>query len=755
MRLTLRTLLAYLDDILEPAQAKEMGQRIEESSFAGSLVNRIREVLRRRRLTAPAVSGPGAGLDTNTVAEYLDNTLSPEGVVDVEKICLDSDVHLAEVAACHQVLTLVMGEPVEITPQMRERMYALGPTNRKVTSGDVGSTGKLAAEVSGNGAGTEIRLGQHPGENGRAVDTDGKLDSPVEIPDYLRPQPIWRRALIPTSIAIAAVVWFWLVAKESPFGKPGETKSNLALKANGKSAVSGVNAPATDVTLQGSQLAANDNASRTAGVTNPNLPPPPDTPEVPSAAAIKPQEVVSRPQPVQTTPAESKTATAPAAAASATDPQRPATKKPAAVNDANDPADARPAFVSTPASLLKYLSAEGILMNVEATDGQWRVIPRRSLVHPGEPVAVPEPFEATFSTLDDKAQVLVYGNSIVRSLGVTAAGESGLELNRGRVAMRRAAGAASAPDDDPNGNPQAIAIGLAVRGELWRIELHSSDAVFAVEAQPGEPSQFEQAVVPPASSVTFYVVAGEVRISNGIDQQSIIGPATLSLPMPRVAGITPPAADAPDAAGQLPAAVSSPDTPLPKWLVGSPMSAAAKQNARLFEKEFDPTDPVRLSLGGTKDHKIPELSRLAVECLGLIGDYTSLVETLPPEKGQHEESRKAAISGLRIWLPQAPENRSLLKRELAKHFKPDDVATIYELLWGYSETDARTKPVARKLVDWLGHDEIAVRELAIYQLQRLTNRRFEYRANATPSQRVSSQKRWIEYTKDGTLLPGK
>ena len=50
MRLTLRTLLAYLDDILEPAQAKEIGDKLNESSFASSLVSRIREVMRRRRL---------------------------------------------------------------------------------------------------------------------------------------------------------------------------------------------------------------------------------------------------------------------------------------------------------------------------------------------------------------------------------------------------------------------------------------------------------------------------------------------------------------------------------------------------------------------------------------------------------------------------------------------------------------------------------------------------------------------------------
>src|SRR5947207_9121677 len=141
MRLTLRTLLAYLDDILGADQAREIGEKLNVSSFASSLVSRIREVMRRRRLTAPTLSGPGMGIDPNTVAEYLDNTLAPDGVADVEKICLESDVHLPEAAACHQILTLALGEPVEMSAQSRERMYALGPSAAKVdVSPLVGST---------------------------------------------------------------------------------------------------------------------------------------------------------------------------------------------------------------------------------------------------------------------------------------------------------------------------------------------------------------------------------------------------------------------------------------------------------------------------------------------------------------------------------------------------------------------------------------------------------------------------------------
>lgn len=124
MRLTLRTLLAYLDDSLEPAKAKEIGQKIAESEPARELIERIKQVTRRRRITTPPATGPGK-LDSNTIAEYLDNAVSPEAAADVEAICLSSDVHLAEVASCHQILTMVLGEPMTVPPTAKQRMYGL------------------------------------------------------------------------------------------------------------------------------------------------------------------------------------------------------------------------------------------------------------------------------------------------------------------------------------------------------------------------------------------------------------------------------------------------------------------------------------------------------------------------------------------------------------------------------------------------------------------------------------------------------
>src|SRR5437899_1323036 len=106
MRLTLRTLLAWLDDTLSPTEVREIGRQVSDSPFAKDLVERIHRVARQRRLTVPPRTGPDA-IDANVVASYLDNELDPDRVAELEKKCLTSDVHLAEVASVHQILSLI------------------------------------------------------------------------------------------------------------------------------------------------------------------------------------------------------------------------------------------------------------------------------------------------------------------------------------------------------------------------------------------------------------------------------------------------------------------------------------------------------------------------------------------------------------------------------------------------------------------------------------------------------------------------
>ncbi len=123
MRLTLRTLLAWLDDTLPPAEVRQIGQQFSDSPFAQDLVEKIQRVTRQRRLIVPEDSGPGA-TDPNQVSAYLDNELEPERVADYEKLCLTSDVNLAEVASSHQILSL-LAQKAKVPAQARQRMYHL------------------------------------------------------------------------------------------------------------------------------------------------------------------------------------------------------------------------------------------------------------------------------------------------------------------------------------------------------------------------------------------------------------------------------------------------------------------------------------------------------------------------------------------------------------------------------------------------------------------------------------------------------
>jgi hypothetical protein len=123
MRLTLRTLLAWLDDTLPPSEVREIGKQVAESPFAKELVERIHRVTRQRRLTIPPWSGPDSA-DSNLVASYLDNELDPDQVAEFERKCLTSDVHLAEVASVHQILSLV-GQKAKVPIEARLRMYGL------------------------------------------------------------------------------------------------------------------------------------------------------------------------------------------------------------------------------------------------------------------------------------------------------------------------------------------------------------------------------------------------------------------------------------------------------------------------------------------------------------------------------------------------------------------------------------------------------------------------------------------------------
>lgn len=125
LRLTLRTLLAYLDDTLDSADSRLIGQKLAENPGAQEIVDRIQKLIRRRGIAVPPFTADGTPNDPVVMASYLSDTLHGDRVGQFEQLCLDSDVLLAEVAACHQILTVVLSQPMRVPATARRRMYAL------------------------------------------------------------------------------------------------------------------------------------------------------------------------------------------------------------------------------------------------------------------------------------------------------------------------------------------------------------------------------------------------------------------------------------------------------------------------------------------------------------------------------------------------------------------------------------------------------------------------------------------------------
>ena len=108
MRLTLRTLLAYLDGSLPAPLVADVERQLQAHETARQLLERMQQVVSRVRQEPPRLDPRDAMADPNRMAEYLDGTLDLDLLVDHERACLESDALLAEVVAGHQILSRLL-----------------------------------------------------------------------------------------------------------------------------------------------------------------------------------------------------------------------------------------------------------------------------------------------------------------------------------------------------------------------------------------------------------------------------------------------------------------------------------------------------------------------------------------------------------------------------------------------------------------------------------------------------------------------
>jgi len=815
VRLTLRTLLAYLDDILEPAQTKEIGSKLTESQFASDLVQRIREVMRRRRLTAPDVDGRDGSLDANVMAEYLDNTLSPEAVTDVEKRCLESDMHLAEAAACHQILTMVLGEPVEITPDSRRRMYGLvsqgsGDNQAAVAAGEVSKPEKEGDEIDD--------LAALP----QAKDKTETIGS--ALPDYLKPRPFWRRALAPV-VLVTAVVLFALLSitdTANNFG-PGDLAALLGRMVGLNKAVE----PAARNVAQSDQLApvkvepanphavsgkagARDQTASKQANSAPRTPviapgtaasSEPPAPAVAQSAASEKKPAIDEFAPLAAGAPTSASAKppvennakvgpsspnavsmiAPPTPAPTTPAPAPPESKPAATGGPSKvPSPPEPAPVAEPAPDVRLVSNNGILLGYDMGREDWYAVGRPGLTLPNpadspddvpkgevakiqvpapptpmvtnrraDQLVAPEPFDSQLEFGDKLCTMWLIGGTSVRLLAPSGSSRFGVELDQGRIVLR------SGGSKMPAAEYRPLVVAVAPRpatagtqnGELWQIEFLRPETQCGLEIWPDFPTKPGEDAKETSYHGTLYVVSGEIRLTESVGRQRTLSAGRW---IPLAPGDRAVATDM-NGANFRPKGSG----PTPAWLTPDThrLPTALLKIARDFEKDFLPDQPVSLSIGTiAKNERNPKVAELAVKTLALTGQYPTLVEVL----GQvpHEEAVQAAANGLRTWLPLAADHGNLLQKELNTVFEPgarsidggmDDPSIVLRLLWGYNPEDGRDRATSNQLVQWLDHDKLAVRLLAIDQIARLTGQTLRYKASMRAGERKAIKKQWEQY----------
>ena len=722
MRLTLRTLIAYLDDELQADQAKEIGQKLTESGYATALVERIKEVMRRRRLSAPELFGKGAGLDPNLVAEYLDSELTPAEVVDVEKICLDSDMHLAEVAACHQILTLVLGDPVEVRSETRSRMYGLGPvaTSDSVRANDFEGLSRdhEARQIP------MIASALNPSRNGSGEQA---------LPDYLRPKSSWRRTGLLVLVVLIGVGWLSSLLSD-PTVRSGFRPGS---RVDGDASL-----PETQAT---SEKSPSDNA-----VSQNNEPVKDHSIDQPIARIDS--STVSKPKNIRVDSTKELPGSEPEQSVVALDNKPNRTKPVAVVPTPPQPAEAvnppepdTPPVKLMPTQKLSRVSKEGIVLRFEPEADDFLVLPRVVLLKAGDHLACPEPFRADFMIGDDLCSFAIIGGTSVKYLGPDEQSSVGFDVQQGAL-LFEAHGLRPADENGAEVQAQkpSLPITLMIHGHRGRLELLSDNVVCGIEVHRLEPNRFETDPAAPGFMAALHVAQGTARFVTSDGRTATVeGPGFLAI----TSGAT--ATEKKSEIGRASQLI------LPDWLEPDPKRAATKlkrpYNAA-FEKEFDAEQLLQLSLPAVINNPRPALSELAVKCLALTDSYGPLVKAL--SQGDHREARLAAISGLRQWLPVESRHRALLKAELAKFFLPSDAEAVYRLLWGFDHDDAKTPATSRALVGWLDSEQLAIRELAFFHVQKLTGLKHEYSPINPPGQRRAAVDRWYSHLekKGGALV---
>lgn len=733
MRLTLRTMLAYLDGILEPEDAQTIGKKIEESAFASDLIHRISDLLRRPSPTVPDATSQGPSLGPNAVAEYLDNTLSPERVTEFEKICLDSDVHLAEVSACHQILTLVLGEPAEIEPASRQRMYDIPAQNSPSTVDET----PLSTDME-----TEMVLPPEPdfSSSSTDVETDRKVRPKPIIPEYLREPTQKNRWLF---IATAGVVVICLaVVLLMALGRfePGTTMGNMLVslgivqekeelaaetskgvrqpsKTESKTLVkqdaSAKTKPQDKIVSAEAKIFSQSSAKTTV------ITPPADESTKSSDAeqSSVSAAVADKSDALSTSETTAKERTSPAETGAAAPQQTAKTTKQPSDSESPESAavtsDAKPSEEKTlpPSERLgRYMSEDQILLGNSGGPNDWQRVASKEFLSANQQLLALPTYRPDI-TLGTVVNLRMLGGTELELLPANARDPAGVKIRFGRIVAMPLANA-----------PAKLRIMTGERtGVLTFVD---PEAVVAAEVRrvhaPGSDPETESARL----TSEFFITAGHVLWDEtGQKTLEIAGPARFTIE------------------DQSPAVLAVAKD-FPKWIAAEPIGYSDRRASPTIAQSLLalPADrPAQRGLMELADDRRKEVRWLAVRCLGYLGYFDPMVIVLDDAEIKQQDMADN-IDQLCEAIRRDSETAVAVRKTLENRY-PQIAADMYRMLWGYSDKDLESGE-DEKLVGFLENENLPLRVLSFWNLKEITGKGQYYQPEQTIAKRQQPIQRW-------------
>lgn len=762
MRLTLRTLLAYLDGSLPNPLVAEVERQLQAHETARQLLERMQQVVSRVRQEPPRLDPRDTMADPNRMAEYLDGTLDLDLLVDHERACLESDALLAEVVAGHQILSRLLREPMEISDRLRRRM--LQDIQAETNCPD------RPSEQESLRAHSAHRLRPPRARRSDSHDSD---DTPSNTPHTppISPKPLSERLDQPQQT------------------HPRVPAPSSRFQARQKRVQPPIESTSLSSTHQDSSLELTDDTASPSTITSPtdfdfDMPSPKSTPDLKAAAApslaiqqrrlkirmvlaasivfplgviaaqfvgrerpadwdqapievsqtdLKTTEPIASPVPTPAPPiAAAPAITAPAPAAEPPDAAaesiseapspttrveaRTVTNTEAIVEPVEEtPRDLMPPPTTAPVESLLAAHAE-TTWSVRGDTGQallrthqglWQTPPTGKNAKTGD-IWIAMPFDRTAIFSQHGIQGTLVGATAAAPFNSIVQGKSlaGLELHYGRLVL-----------SFPN---QTQAMRLELGTTEWSLEPLVPETVVAIERRPwrapGEPITGEQPLAPSHELIQVMVVKGEVNLADGVGIRTVRSGSAISW----IDGT-------PVGSGTL--------ASIPTWTERSDELESACATAL---RRWTANNPDRVSAWRSLvAHERLEIRMAAINCLSEIGIYDAAWLAL--------DDAHLAPAWRRWLIAQLTSQFARSQDHTVAFFNAapsTPLAVAAAEYWPGVSVLQWQDGAAHRLVDGLEHESLLIRTLAIDHLAAITGGTERFIAEADPASRANCVAAW-------------